>query len=32
MMVGTACEADELYHNAGENKHAPSRPATPTRQ
>jgi transposase-like protein len=23
-MSGTAFEADELYHNAGENKHAPS--------
>ena len=35
MMVGTAFEADELYHNAGEKKHAPSRPsrpATPTCQ
>jgi hypothetical protein len=33
--VGTAFEADELYHNAGEKKHAPlrpSRPATPTGQ
>lgn len=26
MMVGTAGEAAELYHNAGENKHPPSRP------
>ena len=26
MMVGTAFEADELYHNAGEKKHPPSRP------
>lgn len=26
VMSGTAFEADELYHNAGENKHAPSRP------
>jgi hypothetical protein len=35
MMVGTAFEADELYQNAGENKHTASRaprPATPTRQ
>jgi transposase-like protein len=35
VMQGTAFEADELYHNAGEKKHAPSRPcgsATPTRQ
>jgi hypothetical protein len=35
VMVGTAFEADELYHNAGEKKHAPlrpSRPATPTGQ
>jgi transposase-like protein len=35
MMVGTAFEADELYQNAGEKKHTPSRssrPATPTRQ
>src|SRR5688572_30643213 len=35
MMVGTAFEADELYQNAGEKKHAPwrpSRPATPTGQ
>jgi hypothetical protein len=34
VMRGTACEADELYHNAGEQKHAPSRPersATPPR-
>jgi hypothetical protein len=34
-MTGTACEADERYQNAGEKKHAPSRPhrsATPTRQ
>lgn len=22
VMTGTACEADELYQNAGENKHA----------
>ena len=22
VMTGTACEADELYHNAGETKHA----------
>jgi transposase-like protein len=27
VMVGTAFEADELYQNAGEKKHAPSRPA-----
>ena len=27
MMKGTAFEADELYQNAGEKKHAPSRPA-----
>ena len=26
-MVGTACEADELYQNAGGQRHAPSRPA-----
>ena len=26
VMVGTAFEADELYQNAGEKKHAPSRP------
>jgi transposase-like protein len=26
-MVGTAFEADELYQNAGEKRHAPSRPA-----
>jgi len=26
VMVGTAFEADELYHNAGENKHPTSRP------
>ena len=35
VMVGTAFEADELYQNAGEKKHAPSRsqrPATSTRQ
>jgi transposase-like protein len=35
VMTGTAFEADELYHNAGEKKHAPSRsqrPATSTRQ
>ena len=35
VMVGTAFEADELYQNAGEEKHAPSRPsrpATPTGQ
>jgi transposase-like protein len=25
VMVGTAFEADELYHNAGEKKHPPSR-------
>jgi transposase-like protein len=34
VMSGTAFEADELYQNAGENKHAASRsrrPATPTR-
>jgi hypothetical protein len=24
VMPGTAFEADELYHNAGEKKHAPS--------
>ena len=29
MMVGTAFEADELYQNAGEKKHAPSRPSRP---
>jgi transposase-like protein len=29
IMVGTAFEADELYQNAGEKKHAPSRPARP---
>ena len=29
MMRGTAFEADELYQNAGEKKHAPSRPARP---
>jgi hypothetical protein len=35
IMPGTAFEADELYQNAGEKKHAPSRPsrpATPTGQ
>jgi transposase-like protein len=35
VMIGTAFEADELYQNAGEKKHAPSRPhrsAPPTRQ
>jgi transposase-like protein len=26
VMMGTAFEADELYHNAGEKKHSPSRP------
>ena len=26
VMPGPAFEADELYQNAGENKHAPSRP------
>jgi transposase-like protein len=26
VMTGTACEADELYQNAGEKTHAPSRP------
>jgi transposase-like protein len=26
VMLGTAFEADELYQNAGEKKHAPSRP------
>jgi hypothetical protein len=26
VMVGTAFEVDELYQNAGEKKHAPSRP------
>ena len=34
LMTGTAFEADELYQNAGEKKHAasqPSRPATPAR-
>ena len=34
-MAGTACEADELYQNAGGKKYPPSRPlrsATPTRQ
>jgi hypothetical protein len=25
VMTGTACEADERYQNAGENKHAASR-------
>ena len=29
MMPGTAFEADELYQNAGEKKHAPSRPRRP---
>src|SRR4030095_5588104 len=35
VMPPPALEADELYQNAGENKHAPSRsrrPATPARQ
>jgi transposase-like protein len=35
VMTGTACEADELYQNAGEKKHTPSRPhrpPTPARQ
>jgi transposase-like protein len=35
VMTGTAFEADELYQNAGEKKHAPprsQRPATSTRQ
>ena len=35
MMAGTAFEADELYQNAGEKKHAASRrqrSATPARQ
>jgi transposase-like protein len=35
VMSGTACEADELYQNAGEKKHPPSRsrrPAPPARQ
>jgi transposase-like protein len=35
VMTGTAFEADELYQNAGEKKHAPSRPhgsAPPARQ
>src|SRR5687768_2406380 len=35
VMAGTAFEADELYQNAGEKKHTPSRPhgsATPARQ
>jgi hypothetical protein len=35
MMAGPAFEADELYQNAGEKKHAPwrpSRPGTPTCQ
>jgi transposase-like protein len=35
VMVGTAFEADELYQNAGEKKHAPSRSSRsspPTRQ
>ena len=27
VMTGTAFEADELYQNAGEKKHAPSRPS-----
>jgi hypothetical protein len=27
VMVGTTFEADELYQNAGEKKHAPSRPS-----
>jgi transposase-like protein len=30
VMVGTAFEADEWYQNAGENKHAPSRPQRPS--
>jgi transposase-like protein len=30
VMVGTAFEADELYQNAGEKKHAPSRPSRPS--
>jgi transposase-like protein len=33
VLIGTAFEADELYQNAGEKKHPPSRPhgsATPT--
>jgi hypothetical protein len=32
VMPGTAFEADELYQNAGEKKHTPSRPhrSTPT--
>jgi transposase-like protein len=29
VMVGTAFEADELYHNAGEKKHPASRPRRP---
>jgi transposase-like protein len=29
-MMGTAFEADELYHNAGEKKHPPSRPRRST--
>jgi transposase-like protein len=35
VMTGSAFEADELYQNAGEKKHPPSRPhgsATPARQ
>ena len=35
VMTGSAFEADELYQNAGEKKHTPSRPhgsATPARQ
>jgi hypothetical protein len=35
VMPGTAFEADELYQNAGEKKHAPSRPrrsAAPARR
>jgi transposase-like protein len=35
VMAGTAFEADELYQNAGEKKHPPSRPhgsAPPTRE
>src|SRR5918992_777783 len=30
VMRGTAFEADELYHNAGEKKHTPSRPQRST--
>jgi len=35
VMTGSAFEADELYQNAGEKQHTPSRPhgsATPARQ